>query len=274
MRPFGFYMNGPGSYAHLPWDAGVRTIRAGGFDTVDVSASAGLRVSTSAGFTGVQRDALRALTMGAPLSISAVVTHVGLADSLRDARPLDIGGAVDVAVHMGAPTVLVHVGTGGDGPRDAAWSAAVRALQDAADYAADRRVAVCLDAVAPDFLTRSPAEVDRFLLEVDRSNVGWNFDPAFVSSCGFSFEDVKDRLGRWIRHVHLKDYRGTYPAVEWVIPGDGELRPSLWVDVLDRIGYEGAVVAEVIARPRGEPERWTLDDAVRRSYESLTTWLR
>lgn len=264
----GFYLIGPGSYDHVPWDIGISIVAASGFTSIDVSASKGARVATSDGFAFGERAQLRALADAAGLRIEAVVTHLGLADTIRSGSALDIPGAVEVAGDLGSSIVLVHVGAAGS-DRDELWPAAVAEFRRAADHAAARGITICLDALAPDFLTASPQDVARFLAEVDRPNVGWNFDPAFAFASGFAPADVEEYLGRWIRHVHLKDVRGRYPDVEWQIPGSGDLDQAAWLEVLRRIDYEGSVTAEVIAKPGGRPERWPLAEAARRSYDAI-----
>lgn len=267
-RP-GFYLIGPGSYAHVPWDIGIATVAASGFTSIDVSASKGDRVPTSDGFAKAERRRLRALADAAGLRIEAVVTHLGLADTIRSGSILDISGAAEVAGDLGSSLVLVHVGSAGAKGGDL-WDVAVAEFRQAADSAPAQGLTICLDALAPDFLTPSPQDVARFLADVDRPNVGWNFDPAFAFASGFSPGQIEEHLGRWIRHVHLKDVRGRYPNPEWLIPGSGELDQGAWLDVLRRTDYVGSITAEVIAKPGGGPERWPLAEAANRSFASIS----
>src|SRR4051794_27211016 len=62
------------------------------------------------------------------LEIEAVITHLGLAQSLRDGLPLNLRGGVDVARDVGARIVTFHAGETGGAPGDV-WPAAVAYLR-------------------------------------------------------------------------------------------------------------------------------------------------
>lgn len=265
-----FYLNGPGSYAHLEPVEAMTVVRHLGFTAIDVSASGGERVVDSRAFTRSARERMRSAATDVGLDISAVVTHLGLTDTLRESTPLDLVDAVQVATDLDAPFVLVHIGSRPDDPSEAAWrwAGAVEAVRAAAD-AARPEVTICLDAVAPDFLTRDVDEVGRFLQDVNRRNVGWNLDPAYLAATDVPLDHALDRLAGWIRHCHLKDVRRHDGQVEWLIPGDGELDLPAVFAALCRIRFGGTVTAEVIARPKGVPERWPISEAARRSFQAM-----
>ena len=84
--------------------------------------------------------------------------------------------------------------------------------------------------------------------------------------------EVVDLLGRWIRHVHVKDYRGRYPAQEWLVPGDGVLDHARYVSCLRKVGFDGSLAAEVIAVRRTDiTARWPLDYAAARSFATMAS---
>ena len=271
MIDLGFYLNGPSSYAHVAWGKSIAAVAGAGFTAIDVSASAGVRGALdSSTFPGPDRDRLRAIADEHGLTVSAVVTHAGLADTIQQGRPLDLEAAVDVAVDLRCPLVLVHIGGPATLPWRAAdlWESAVAHVRRACDHGADRGVRVALDAVAPDFLTPTPADVRRFLEDVGRANVGWNFDPAYLALNGFGLEETVDLLGRWSCHAHIKDYRAA-DTPPWLIPGDGEMDHRPWAAALLGLDRPVVAAAEVIARPRDLPERWSLADACERSITTL-----
>ncbi len=269
MSGVGFYINGPGSYATVDLADGLDIVADAGFASIDVSASKGERVLNSSDYSRDERAWLRSAASDRSLAIEAVVTHLGLADTILSGRALDLPGAIDVAEDLGAHLVLVHVGRRIQDRDSELWSGAVKLFRQAADRAGPRGITVCLDALSAEFLTASPESVNRFLVEVDRSNVGWNFDPAMLITSGFDVESAVSILGRWIRHAHIKDVRGRYPDHEWVIPGEGVLDHSAWANVLRRIGYHGVVTAEVIATIGSESPKWPLEYAARTSHKAI-----
>jgi sugar phosphate isomerase/epimerase len=268
-----FYVNGPGSYAHLDPSRSLPIVAAAGFTAVDISASAGERTSGTGAFGPKERRSFVRELQSARLNVAAVVTHIGLATSLHEGRPLDLDGAIEVAEDVGSPLVTFHLGSVPDGAdRDQLWDATIVAVREAASTAGAKGVALAVDAVAPDFLTRSPSELVRFLESVDRPEVGWNFDPAFVESNGWDVANVVDLLGSWIRHVHVKDYRGRYPAQDWLVPGDGVLDHARYVRCLRKVGFAGSLAAEVIALRRTDvTARWPIDYAVSRSFATMAS---
>jgi sugar phosphate isomerase/epimerase len=268
-----FYVNGPGSYAHVDPARSLPIIAAGGFRAIDISASAGERVTDAGSFVRGERQRMRRLAESSSLSVAAVITHLGLATTIDEGRPLDLSSAIDVAVDVGAPVVAFHIGVvPARADRAGLWRATVDAVRDATSAARSAGVGLLVDAVAPDFLTRSPLELRVFLEEVDRPELGWNFDPAFIGANGWEVNAIVSLIAPWIRHVHVKDYRGDYPNQEWLIPGDGALDHTAYVRALRGIGYAGSLSAEVIARrPPGSTERWSIEHAVARSYETLSS---
>ena len=199
------------------------------------------------------------------------MTHLGLADTLRELTPLDLIDAVQVANDLEAPLVLVHIGSRPDDPGPNLHGGGPppsRPLRAAADAAAPN-VTICLDAVAPDFLTRDVDEVGHFLQAVDRRNVGWNLDPAYLAANDVPLDLALVRLAGWIRHCHLKDVRRHDGQIEWLIPGEGELDLTAVFAALRRIRFDGTVTAEVIARPKGIPERWPISEAAQRSFQAM-----
>src|SRR5262249_39548957 len=270
-----FYVNGPGAYPHVDPSHSLPIIAAGGFRAVDVSASAGARVVDAGAFSDDARKSFLRIAQSAGLQIAAVVEHPGLATTISEGRPLELASAIRVAVDLHAPLVAFHIGTVPPGvDRDLLWRSTIAAVREAATTARAAAVDLVVDAVAPDFLTRTPEELRQFLEEVDRPAFGWNFDPAFVAANGWSMHDVIQLLAPWIRHVHVKDYRGRYPDQDWLIPGDGALDHKAYIAHLREVGYARFVSVEVIAR-RGPDltQRWPIEHAVASSYATLSAAL-
>ena len=126
---YGFYLNGPTSYAHLPWEESIPAVATAGFLALDVSATKGVRTPDSSGFTTQERRRLRTLAEQSGLIIAAVPTHPGLADTLQNGPPLDLRGAIDVARDLGSPLRAgrIHIGGHSVPPwsEDRLWDAAV-----------------------------------------------------------------------------------------------------------------------------------------------------
>lgn len=86
------------------------------------------------------------------------------------------------------------------------------------------------------------------LEELNHPALGVNLDPAnmILYGKGNPVEAVH-MLGRWIRHVHIKDAIAAKIAGTWGIEvpwGQGEVGSALFLDALKTIGYRGALAIE------------------------------
>ena len=94
----------------------------------------------------------------------------------------------------------------------------------------------------------SAKDLRHFLETLDHPSVGVNFDPAnmILYDKGDPIEAVRV-LSPWIRHLHVKDairtkQPGTWGAeVPW---GDGQVGVERFLDVLDEVGFDGAMAIE------------------------------
>jgi sugar phosphate isomerase/epimerase len=266
-----FYINGPRSYAHVPFEESIPAVAAAGFTGIDISASAGAHATDSSGFDTQQRQRLASVAHANGIAIAAVVTHLGLCDSVVGGAPLDLVAAAEVAADVGSPIVTFHIGEVPAGhAREDAWRRTVTAVRSAID-ASPTGVRIAVDAVSPGFLTRTLDEVAQFLDEVDRPRAAWNYDPAFVLAAGWDPAAAVHQLADWIVHAHVKDVTGRYPSMRWELPGEGDLDHAAYVRALRDIGFEGFLAAEVIAMPKGAPsERWPIAHAARRSASVMS----
>ncbi len=87
-----------------------------------------------------------------------------------------------------------------------------------------------------------------FLTELNHPAIGVNFDPAnmILYDKGEPVEAVKT-LAPWIRHIHIKDAVRTKTPGTWgqEVPwGNGQVRPEVFLDALEEIGYQGALAIE------------------------------
>ena len=228
----------------------IPRVAAAGYDSLDISAT--WRSDEDPGlFPTDRRREIRELAEAHGLPVEAVVTHLPMINSLRDGRPINLPGAVDVAADLGAPVVTVHIGSpaaaGGEtGPQgvEEDWQRAVEYLRECCAYAAERGISIATDATFPDFLTPTPETVARLVDEVGSANMGHNFDPCYLALCGFDVPEAARVLGKRIVHAHIKDHVGRYPHWEHRIPGEGELDHTEWARVLGEIGFQGAVAVE------------------------------
>ncbi len=116
-------------------------------------------------------------------------------------------------------------------------------IRDLANVAADNGVILLLETGQ-----ESAKDLRHFLETLDHQSVGVNFDPAnmILYDKGDPIEAVRV-LSPWIRHLHVKDairtkQPGTWGAeVPW---GDGQVGIKRFLDVLEEVGFDGAMAIE------------------------------
>jgi len=151
-------------------------------------------------------------------------------------------GAGDATAELGVNCLSMHAGFIDESNEEHAKKFASRivALADAANAKAIKLLLETGQETAE--------ELRNFLKELNHPALGVNFDPAnmILYDKGDPIEAVQV-LGPWIKHVHIKDATrtkepGTSGAeVPW---SEGQVRTELFLDALDKIGFDGALAIE------------------------------
>ena len=150
---------------------------------------------------------------------------------LADARRF-----IDLASALNAPYVRVF-GNNIVGPRDQVIDHVAKSLRELADYSGPRNVNVLIESHG-DFVD-SPT-LRAVLDKTDSSHVGllWDANHTYVSGKEDPAFTVS-RLGKYIRHTHLKDSRGEGNDVHYVLTGRGEVPVKRQMQLLAQSGYQG-----------------------------------
>lgn len=219
----------------------LEAVAAQGYDGIDISAT--WRDDLDPASMPVDARRRYAETAGRlGLEIEAVVTHLGLAQSLRDGLPINLEGAVDVARDVGAKVVTFHVGVGGDRPEDA-WRAAVAYLKKACEYAGRHGKLIALDGVWIGSLVPTPEAAVWLADDVGSTHFRHNYDPCYLAISGHDLA-ASGPLLPLTAHVHVKDYSGRYPDYRHLIPGEGVLDHARYLAMLRDAGYPAYIVNE------------------------------
>jgi sugar phosphate isomerase/epimerase len=163
-------------------------------------------------------------------------------DSAERARQLeDAKRFVDLASSLGSPYVRVFGGKAESDnnplPDTATKSRVAAGLRELGEYSGPRNVTIILE--SHDHFTAS-ATLKDVLRQADSEHVGllWDAHHTFASS-GEEPEFTVKELGKWIRHVHLKDSIGSGEDRKYVLTGRGNVPVRRQVRALESIGYKG-----------------------------------
>lgn len=165
----------------------------------------------------------------------------------RDEFQASVGLALDYARALACPTLHVMAGLVADEvDREALRAIYVDNLRFAADAVADDGISVVIEPLndrdVPGYFLTRVDEAAEILAEVDRPNVGLQFDCYHVQIMD---GDLARRLERhlvWIRHVQIAGVPERHE------PDSGEVAYPYLFALLDRLGYTGWIGCEY--RPR------------------------
>lgn len=241
----GFYTYQYIDIAEMPIVEVLETVAKDGYQGIDISATRGRETDPSL-FPQEDRRLYRETAERLRLEIEAVVTHLPMLESVWKGDPINILGAVDLAVDVGARIVTVHVGSYDNSTHsfDLAWESATEHLKDTCKYAADRKIIIALDAIWPKTLLDTPEKMAELIRQVGFTNLKHNYDPCYLAIAGLDPVEALNHLSPHICHVHVKDYRGSYPHFQHHIPGEGKLDNKSWITALKRVHFQDYVAVE------------------------------
>ena len=175
---------------------------------------------------------LRVVCLGA----SAVMHEMDPAR--RDVQLAEARRFVDLAEALGAPYVRVFGDRKLPGiERDAMLAHVARGLRELGDHAQGRGVTVLVESHG-DFT--DSASLLEILERAESRGVAllWDAHHTFVSG-GEDPETTVSRLGRWVRHTHLKDSVAAGNDRRYVLTGTGDVPVERQIAALARIRYGG-----------------------------------
>jgi sugar phosphate isomerase/epimerase len=173
------------------------------------------------------------------LKISCVSSSAEMHHADPEKRKQQIADArkfIDLAGTLGAPNVRVF-GNKIEGPKDQVVARIASGLHELGEYAGGRNVTVIIESHG-DF-TDSPTLSD-VLTRADSPHVGllWDAHHTFVDGKEDP-EFTVQKLGKYIRHTHLKDSIPSANGRRYVLTGRGEVPVRKQVEVLAASEYTG-----------------------------------
>jgi sugar phosphate isomerase/epimerase len=152
-------------------------------------------------------------------------------------------GNADLAVRLGLKFVMFHAGFLPHEESDPAFAKLLDRLAKVAALFAARGIAIGFETGQ-----ETGETLATFLRQLDRPNVGINFDPAnmLLYDKGDPIAALRT-LGPWLRQCHLKDATRTRVPGTWgeeVVLGTGEVNWQSFFAVLRELNYAGDLAIE------------------------------
>lgn len=178
------------------------------------------------------------------LKIACVSSSAHLHDADPEKRKEQIADAkrfIDLAASLGAPYARVF-GNNIEGPRDQVIARVASGLHELGAYSGPRGVTVIIESHG-DFT--DSATLEDILTRADSPSVGllWDAHHTFVSGKEDPEFTVR-KVGRFIRHTHLKDSVPSADGRRYVLTGRGDVPVRKQIEVLAATGYTGCYTFE------------------------------
>jgi sugar phosphate isomerase/epimerase len=178
------------------------------------------------------------------LKIACVSSSAHLHDADPEKRNQQIEDAkrfIDLASALGAPYMRVF-GNNIEGPKEQVVERVASGLRELGVYAGEHGVTVILESHG-DF-TDSPT-LSEILTKADSPHAAllWDAHHTFVEGKEQP-EFTVQKLGKWIRHTHLKDSVPTANGRRYVLTGRGDVPVRRQVETLQASGYTGCYTFE------------------------------
>jgi D-psicose/D-tagatose/L-ribulose 3-epimerase len=178
-----------------------------------------------------------------PVSPDPIIRRLGID---HNKHAVDCAAALGATV-IGGPFYAALGHFTGTGPTHEEWRWAVEGMQEVAEYAAARRIALSVEFLHrfEIHLLNTTAAAAQFVKDVGEPNVGIHYDTFHAHIEEANIRDAIHQYGSLINHVHLSEnHRG--------IPGQGLVRWDETFAAFRDIGYEGHFVVEAFGQ--GIPE--------------------
>lgn len=188
-------------------------------------------------------------------------------DSLTAKKSMDaVRRMLDAARILGSDNILVIPGLLTEDSRcEEAYSLAQERIAQLADYAPE--ITLSIENVWNNMLY-SPLELNHFIDEIGKKNVGIYFDVANARRFGYPQQWIYT-MGKRIKRLHCKDYRMSVDNINgFTNILDGDVNYPAVIAALKSIGYEGELVVELIP-----PANYQVERTLQYARETLLTLL-
>jgi sugar phosphate isomerase/epimerase len=164
-------------------------------------------------------------------------------DSTWEQNRRNIHTTVALSQRLGLKLVTFHAGFLPHDPQHPNFAKLKQRLSEVAEFFSARGIALGLETGQ-----ETATALADLLQQLDRPNVGVNFDPAnmLLYDKGNPIEALRT-LGRWLRQVHIKDARRTKVPGTWgeeVVAGTGEVDWPAFFATLQETGFNGDLCIE------------------------------
>jgi sugar phosphate isomerase/epimerase len=231
---------------------GLNSVLFGGYDM-----ETAFRYTKMAGYDGIEVSAIGGMSEHlvidrwrecAPqvkaLAAKYELELLAMEQPSRDPETME--AAMQAAVESGIP--IINCGPGGKSDDEATFQETIEGLGQLSERAAHYGLTLCVKAHVGACIYNTPTTL-RALEAITSPAFGLDMDPSHIHRAGENPVEALAQVVSRIRHVHIRDCKGTGPrpgAPEDQANGRGDIDLVGYIRVLHENGYAGPVDLEVI----------------------------
>ncbi len=251
-------------YAHLPLEDTLKKISSAGFKNLELVAIGGW-CHIDAG--EVSPEKLGALCRKNDLTLTAL--HAGNINASSDDTANKcvsyIKLVIDLAQKLAVDKIVFTGGILKGGRRtESTLGRYIQGLKELVKYIEGKDINLCIENHYKNEI-QTIEDMQIVVEEIDHPQVGLTADTGHFTSSQISLDDVIDKLGSKIKHVHIKDHKGN----QSMSLGMGDTNNKEFVKRLSQIGYQGELSMELEVKSKEN-----IDTYVKEGYRYMNDLLR
>ena len=246
-------------YAHLPLEDTLKKISSAGFKNLELVAVRGW-IHIDAG--EVSPEKLEALCRKNNLTLTAL--HAGNIDASNDDTANKGVSYIKLVIDLAQKLAVDKIVFTGGHRTESTLSRYIQGLKELVKYIEGKDIHLCIENHYKNEI-ETIEDMQRVVEEIEHSQVGLTADTGHFTSSQISLDDVIDKLGSKIKHVHIKDHKGTRS----VRLGMGDTNIREFVKKLSQIGYQGELSMELEVE-----DNENIDTYVKEGYAYMNNLLR
>ncbi|MCK4420035.1 sugar phosphate isomerase/epimerase [Candidatus Aerophobetes bacterium] len=244
---------------HIPVEDTLRKISSFGFRNLELLA---IREWAHIDAEKIAPEEIKDLCKKNNLNLTTL--HAGQLNALNEGTLREsvsyIKLVIDLAKNL---TVTKVVFTGG--PRaQSTLDRYIKGLKELLKYIEGEDITLCIENHYQNQI-ETVEDMQRLVQEVDHSQIGLTADTGHFTSSGVSLNEVIEKIGEKVKHVHIKDHKGT----QSVALGRGETDNEGFVKKLNQFGYQGELSMELEVE-----DKENIDTYLKEGYTYMENLLR
>lgn len=233
-------------YAHLPIEDTLEKISSVGFKNLELLAIRGwAHIDAGQASPEKVKDLVR------KNNLTLIALHAGMIDASNNDMVNEWVSYIKLVIDLAQRLAVNKIVFTGGHRTESVLSRYIKGLEELVKYIDGKDIHLCIENHYKNQI-ETIEDMQRIIEEIDHPQVGLTADTGHFTSSQISLDEVIDKLGSKIKHVHIKDHKGT----KSVGLGRGDTNNRKFVRELNRIGYQSELSMELEVEDKDNVDRY------------------